>query len=182
MIGAGSVVPVPAAPERPDDEARPIVTAIHVAPATRLPMRAVTSVQAEAGKGLVGDRYHGTRHRHVTVQSQAALDEAARELGAPIAPSGTRRNVTISHGVVPEAPGARIVIGEVELEVVRRAAPCKLLDDSVGPGAKTALIRRAGSVFRVLTSGTIAVGDSVDLAPDGAGRRAEPAGGAAVVP
>ena len=43
----------------------PVVTAIHVAKATRLPMRAVAQVHAEAGAGLVGDRYHGTRHRHV---------------------------------------------------------------------------------------------------------------------
>ena len=146
---------------------RPTVTAIHIAPATRLPMRAVASVEAEAGKGLVGDRYHGTRHRHVTVQAQAALDAAAADLGAPIAPSGTRRNITISGDEVPTAPGARLRIGEVEVEVVRRAAPCKLLDDTIGRGAKDALIRRAGSVFRVLTSGTIAVGDPVDLDPPG---------------
>jgi MOSC domain-containing protein YiiM len=142
-----------------------VVTAIHIAPASRLPMQRVDAIQAEAGKGLVGDRYHGTRHRHVTVQSQADLDEAAAELGRPIDPAGTRRNVTISRGDVPQAPGARIRIGDVQLEVVRRAAPCKLLDDSLGPGAKTALVRRAGSVFRVLTSGSIAVGDPVELAP-----------------
>ena len=117
---------------------RPVVTAIHIAPASRLPMRRVETIRAEAGKGLVGDRYHGTRHRHVTVQSQAALDEAAAELGAPVDPAGTRRNVTISEGDVPEAPGARIRIGDVELEVVRRAAPCKLLDDTIGPGANAA--------------------------------------------
>ena len=159
---------MPAAVDHPDDQGLATVTAIHIAPATRLPMRSVTSVEAEAGRGLVGDRYHGTRHRHVTVQSQAALDEAAGELGSPIPASGTRRNVTISHGDVPGKPGARIRIGDVELEVVRRAAPCKLLDDQLGSGAKLALIRRAGSVFRVLTSGTIAVGDAVDLAPDAA--------------
>ena len=118
---------------------RPVVTAIHIAPASRLPMRRVETIRAEAGKGLVGDRYHGTRHRHVTVQSQAALDEAAAELGAPVDPAGTRRNVTISGGDVPDAPGTRIRIGDVQLEVVRRAAPCKLLDDTIGPGANAAL-------------------------------------------
>jgi MOSC domain-containing protein YiiM len=147
------------------EPARPVVTAIHIAPASRLPMQLVGTIRAEAGKGLVGDRYHGTRHRHVTVQSQTALDEAAAELGAPVDPAGTRRNVTISHGAVPEAPGARIRIGDVQLEVVRRAAPCKLLDDVIGPGARAALVRRAGSVFRVLTSGSITVGDPVELAP-----------------
>ncbi|MDF3046191.1 MAG: hypothetical protein K0R30_2419, partial [Ornithinibacter sp.] len=45
----------------------PVVAALHVALARRLPMRAVVMVHAEAGAGLVGDRYHGTRHRHVSV-------------------------------------------------------------------------------------------------------------------
>ncbi|MDH3705914.1 MAG: MOSC domain-containing protein [Acidimicrobiia bacterium] len=126
-------------------------------------MRAVESVKAEAGRGLVGDRYHGSRHRHVTVQSRTALDAAERELGAAIADGSTRRNITISHGDVPAAPSARLRIGAVELEVVRIAAPCKLLDDTIGPGARLALRRRAGSVCRVLGSGPIAVGDLVDL-------------------
>ena len=141
----------------------PIVVAIHVAPATRLPMRAVERVEAEAGKGLVGDRYHGTRHRHVTVQSATGLAEAAAELGSEVAAGSTRRNLTISHGEVPTAPGARLRIGPVELEVVRVAAPCKLLDDVIGDGARLALRRRAGSVCRVLTSVPIAVGDEVVL-------------------
>jgi len=37
-----------------------------------------------------------------------------------------------------------LVIGDVELEVVRVAAPCRLLDDGIGPGAAVALRRRAG--------------------------------------
>jgi len=49
----------------------------------------------------------------------------------------------------------------VLLEVVRIAAPCKLLDDDIGVGAKTALRRRAGTIFRVLSSGPIRVGDAV---------------------
>jgi MOSC domain-containing protein YiiM len=75
----------------------------------------------------------------------------------------TRRNLTLTHGVVPRDPGALIRIGDVLLEVVRVAAPCKLLDDTIGAGAQEALRRRGGSVCRVLESGTIAVGDAVDL-------------------
>jgi MOSC domain-containing protein YiiM len=146
-------------------EQSPVVTAIHVAPASRLPMRAVESVRVEAGLGMIGDRYHGTKHRHVTVQSQTALDAATEDLGGPVEPGGTRRNITISHGDVPTTPGERLRIGDVDLEVVRAAAPCKLLDDVIGTGARTALHRRAGSVFRALSSGSIAVGDPVRLAP-----------------
>ncbi|MGI9595267.1 MAG: MOSC domain-containing protein [Acidimicrobiales bacterium] len=141
------------------------VTALHIAPATRLPMKSVEAVEAEAGKGLVGDRYHGTKHRHVTVQSAAALAEAAAQHGSAIEPGSTRRNITVSEGEVPSQPGDRLTIGSVELEVVRIAAPCKLLDDVIGDGARVALRRRAGSVCRVLTSGTITIGDPVLFQP-----------------
>ena len=141
----------------------PVVLSIHLAPGGRIPTREVASVEAEAGAGLVGDRYHGSRHRHVTVQALPDLEAAAADLGRPIAPGLTRRNLTISAGPVPTRPGARIAIGDVELEVVRIAAPCRLLDDALGPGAMKALHARAGTVCRLLTSGTISVGDEVVL-------------------
>ena len=139
------------------------VAAIHLAPGSRLPMRATDAVAAEAGKGLVGDRYHGSRHRQVTIQSREALEVAAEKLGYPFDSGATRRNITVDSGDIPTTPGARIRIGQVELEVVRVAAPCRLMEDSVGPGATAALRGRAGSACRVLTSGTIRVGDPVEL-------------------
>ena len=139
----------------------PTVVALHIAKATRLPMQAKEVVEVEAGKGIVGDRYHGTRHRHVTVQSRESLDEAAQVYGAEVPSHLTRRNITVSHGVVPREPGARLRIGDVVLEAVRVAAPCKLLDDTIGAGAQEALRRRAGTVYRVLEGGVIALGDVV---------------------
>ena len=124
-------------------------------------MRAVDHIEVEAGKGIVGDRYHGTKHRHVTVQSAAALAEATELYGAEVPAHLTRRNITISDGVVPRDPGSHVRIGDVLLEVVRVAAPCKLLDDTIGRGAQEALRRRGGSVFRVLEGGSIAIGDEV---------------------
>ena len=139
------------------------VLAIHLAPGTRLAVKSVDAVTAEAGKGLVGDRYHGTRNRQVTIQSQEFLERAAADLGYAFDPGATRRNITVDAGEIPTLPGTRLRIGEAELEVVRVAAPCRLLDDSVGPGAAAALRRRAGSACRVLTSGTIRVGDAVEI-------------------
>ncbi len=49
------------------------------------------------------------------------------------------------------------------LEVVRKAAPCRIMDREIGDGARRALHGRGGAVCRVLTSGTIAVGDAVEL-------------------
>lgn len=139
----------------------PTVVALHVAKGRRLPMRAVEAVDVETAKGIVGDRYHGARHRQVTVQSASALAEATEVFGAPVLAEHTRRNITVSHGDVPRTPGDRIRIGEVLLEVVRVAAPCKLLDDTIGRGAQEALRRRGGSVCRVLEGGRVALGDAV---------------------
>ncbi len=150
--------PSPVAPLAP---AR--VAALHVAPVRKAPMVAVDHVEAEAGRGLVGDRYFGTRHRHVSVQSLEELVEAGAAWGASVSASATRRNVTLDHGRVPTTPGARLVIGDVELEVVRKAAPCRVMETSVGPGAARAMHDRGGAICRVLTSGTIAVGDAVQL-------------------
>jgi len=137
----------------------PTVAFIHVAPGSRLPMKSIQSVVAEAGRGLVGDRYHGTRHRHVSVQSLESLAEASKVLGEPIEAFATRRNITITEGEVPRKPGHRLTIGNVELEVVRVAAPCRLLDDVIGAGAARSLHNRAGSICRVLSDGVITLGD-----------------------
>jgi MOSC domain-containing protein YiiM len=139
------------------------VASIHLAPGARLPTRPVDAVEAEAGKGLVGDRYHGSRHRQVTIQSRTALDTAAEQLGYSFESGATRRNITVDTGDIPTTPGTRLRIGGVELEVVRVAAPCRLMEEAVGPGATAALRGRAGSACRVLTSGTIRVGDPVEL-------------------
>lgn len=150
------------------DAQQPRVLEIHVAPGRRLPTRSVPSVEAEAGRGLVGDRYHGSKHRHVTVQARDELDLAAADLGADV-PSGlTRRNITVDHGPLPSRPGELLRIGPVLLEVVRVAAPCRILDDEIGRGAAAALRRRAGTVFRILESGTIRVGDPVSVVPPAA--------------
>jgi MOSC domain-containing protein YiiM len=136
------------------------VTALYVAAEHHSPMEPREAIVVEAGSGIVGDRYHGTRHRHVTVQSAADLELAGADLGRTVTPPMTRRNVTVDVPV-PTEPGTRILVGEVLLEVVRIAAPCKIMETSIGPGGRAALRRRGGTAFRALSSGTIRVGDRV---------------------
>lgn len=141
----------------------PTVVGIQLAKASRLAMVAVVEAEVEAGAGLVGDRYHGSRHRQLSVQSLEELAEAEARFDRSIDPLLTRRNVTIDSGPVPRRPGHRWRVGPVVLEVVRDAAPCRLLDDTIGDGARTAMRRRAGVVCRVLDGGRLRVGDTVVL-------------------
>lgn len=140
---------------------KPVVVALHVAKGRRLPMRPVDEVEVETAAGIVGDRYHGSKHRQVSVQSLDDIRVAEAAFGSPIDPGLTRRNITIAGGSVPRDPGSIIRIGDVVLEVVRVAAPCKLLDDTIGVGAQHALRHRGGSICRVLEGGRIAVGAEV---------------------
>lgn len=144
-------------------EAVATVAFLHVAPGSRLPTKPVSSVSIETQAGIIGDRYHGSKHRQVSVQSLSSLAEAATAFGSDVPARLTRRNITISSGEVPRDPGALIRIGPVLLEVVRVAAPCKLLDDTIGRGAQEALRRRGGSICRVLAGGCVSVGDPVAL-------------------
>jgi len=140
-----------------------VVSSLHVAKGRRLPMKAVDNVEVETARGIVGDRYHGSKHRQVSVQSLDDLLVAADLFGSPIPPGLTRRNITVTGGSIPRDPGAIVRIGEVVLEVVRVAAPCKLLDDTIGAGAQHALRHRGGSVCRVLEGGAVTVGDHVNF-------------------
>lgn len=138
------------------------VVAIHLAPEHAGPMVAVDRVTAEAGVGLVGDRFHGSRHRHVSLVESEHLVEIADALGRGVPDGGTRRNLTVQGLALPTSPDDRPRLGEVELEVVRIAAPCARMDESIGTGAKAAMHRRGGIICRILTGGTIEVGTPVE--------------------
>jgi MOSC domain-containing protein YiiM len=170
-VSTSGAEPTPIAPAAPTPSAMPTndrrIVAIHVAPGTRLAMRAVETAELRGGGGVVGDRYENARHRHVSLQSTEDLAASSAALGTTIDPGSTRRNITVSGPPLPTTPGVRITVGSsdgggrVELEVVRVAAPCKIMDDAVGPGAHRAMRHRGGVICRVLQGGVVAVGDPV---------------------
>lgn len=124
-------------------------------------MRVAESVEILDGHGITGDRYENAKHRQVTVQSLEEIALAEAEVGRALDQIHTRRNITVESGLLDRTPGARIRIGDVELEVVRDAAPCKLLEDNMGRDAKLALHKRAGVVYRTISGGVIELGDEM---------------------
>ncbi len=138
----------------------PEITAIHIADDIRAPVRSVDHVEAVAGYGLVGDRKYGTgEERAITVVAEEELAKAAAELGYDIEPGATRRNVTVRGLDLSREAGARYRLGDVVIEVFRDCAPCDQMEETVGPGARAALRGRAGIRGRIVTGGTLRVGD-----------------------
>ena len=144
------------------------VVGLQIALASRLPMREVESIEILDGHGITGDRYENARHRQVTVQTLEEIAVAEEKVGRDLDAVLTRRNITVDTGSLDRTPGSRIRIGSddngwVELEVVRDAAPCKLLEDTLGRDAKLALSKKAGVVYRTISGGTIKLGDGLEV-------------------
>ena len=137
---------------------------IHIAPEFGAPVQALSEVEAVADQGLVGDRKYGLgRGRDITVVSLEELAEAERDWGGAIPPGSTRRQGTVSSGRLPRDQGARILLGDIEVEVLQDCAPCEKMETAVGPGARKALELRAGIRGRIVSGGTLRVGDEVKL-------------------
>lgn len=135
------------------------VEAIHVGAARAAGLTAVGSVEAVAGKGLVGDRHFhegGARPGHALTLVEA---EAVDDVGLP--PGGTRRQVTVRGVRLNELVGARFRVGEAECYGVELCEPCAHLEAMTRPGIVKELVHRAGINADILTGGTIAVGDRV---------------------
>ncbi len=129
---------------------------------------------AEAGQGLVGDRYQaGTGqwcydrglYDDVTLIATEALDAAGAEHGVHLQGGSARRNLETRGVDLQALVGRTFQIGEVVLQGNRRCEPCRYLDRVTGQPAKTALAGRGGLRATVITGGQLGVGDSVLAQP-----------------
>jgi MOSC domain-containing protein YiiM len=137
-----------------------------------VPKRAVERATVGAA-GMAGDRqanrkYHGGPDRALCLYSQERLDALAAE-GHPMTRGTLGENVTIA-GLPWEQvrPGARLRLGEVEVEVTGFAAPCKKIAPGFADGAFTRIGEKVNPGWsrvyvRVLGDGELVVGDPVAL-------------------
>jgi MOSC domain len=144
--------------------------AILLRPARDVAAVRVDEVTALAQGGLVGDR--SSRHvgkRAVTLIQAEHLPLIASWIDRDaIDPAVLRRNLVVSglNLVAARSPFrdavVRLAIGdEVVLEVSGECAPCSKMEQALGPGGYNALRGHGGLTARVLSGGTMKVGDAV---------------------
>ena len=139
------------------------VAGILVAPGAELPLVQVDRVDAVAGRGLEGDRYHegrGTfsgpgRGYELTLVEAEALEAVG--LSWELA----RRNVVTRGIALNELVGRRFTIGAVECIGRRLAEPCAHLEKLSRPGILRPLVHRAGLRADIVSGGPIAPGDPI---------------------
>jgi MOSC domain-containing protein YiiM len=125
------------------------------------------------GTGMEGDRqrdgrFHGGPDRALCLYSQERIDALVAE-GHPVRAGVLGENVTILGLPWEEVrPGARVRIGAVEAEVTAFASPCQKIAGGFLDGQFTRVGQRVNPGWsrvyvRVLSEGSIAVGDPVQL-------------------
>jgi MOSC domain-containing protein YiiM len=143
----------------------------------------VDEVQVRAHKGLVGDRYFGTRHTFaaVTFLATESIDRLEGELGTgPFDPALARRNVVTRGLDVESLLHTTFTIdaggGPIPFRALTRANPCAFMNGAFADGAHQAMRGDAGIRTEPLADGVLRVGpatllDVVPLAPEELSRR-----------
>ena len=138
---------------------------IGVRPTRREALIELDSVEAIEGLGLKGD--HRVKKtpgsaRQVTLISREFIEQIAHFLQrSSIPPELLRRNLVVSGINLNALRRQRFTIGEALFEATALCHPCTRMEEALGPGGVAAMIGHGGLCARILTTGTIRVGDEL---------------------
>ena len=136
------------------------VEAINIGPSHAL--APVDFVRAVAGCGLDGDRHFRADGQRpggaLTLIEAEALDDVG------LTGTQSRRQLVVRGIRLNDLVGKRFMVGAVECLGVELCEPCLHLQKLTRPGIIDELAHRGGLNADILTSGTIAVGDEVEVA------------------
>ena len=149
------------------------VTAIFIARSAQAPMESIAVADVEAGRGIIGDRYHagagtwskpGEEHldrRQVTLVESEAVEAVARDYGIALGADLTRRNIVTRGIALNHLVGAEFTVGSVRLRGVKLCEPCAHLERVAGQLIRRPLVHRGGLNCEVLTTGRVEIGDTI---------------------
>jgi MOSC domain-containing protein YiiM len=140
--------------------------------ARRGEVASVLEATAIAGLGLEGDHRSANRavdpaaKRQVTLIQGEHLPAIASIAGTEVRPADLRRNLVVERLNLASLTRRRFAVGEVELEATGPCHPCSRMEETLGPGGFQAMRGHGGITARILTGGTLRVGDEIRVLPD----------------
>ena len=99
-------------------------------------------------------------------QTETLMAAVAAEVGVPLTPGLTRRNVVTRGIALPSLVGQYFAVGEVLLFGTKRCPPCTHLERLTGWKLVKALAARGGVNAAVFVGGAVSEGDAVRLVSD----------------
>lgn len=132
--------------------------------------RAVASAVGVAGKGLEGDRNFGDDDPEscdITLIEAEAFDRQRSEHRLELRPEAARRQVLVRGVDLGTFIGRRFRVGELECEGEERCEPCNHLAKLVDSHVVLKGLLHTGLRARIVSGGTIRIGDQVALSAQG---------------
>lgn len=143
------------------------LTWIGLRPARKQNLIEVNEVLARETLGLEGDhRCEKTpgSARQVTLISEEYIQQIAHFLEMDnIPPNLLRRNLVVKNINLSALRHQKFSIGEAIFEATAMCHPCTRMETALGKGAVAAMLGHGGLCAKILRSGTIKVGDPVQL-------------------
>lgn len=140
---------------------------IGLRPARRTPMLEVHQAAAIAEYGLEGDHRASKTAgsgRQITLISREFIQQTAHFLGRDIIEPGIlRRNLVVAGINLHALRHQRFTIGDALFEAGALCHPCSRMETALGTGGVAAMLGHGGLCCRILRSGTIAIGDRVQV-------------------
>ncbi|SNS97095.1 hypothetical protein SAMN04488107_4490 [Geodermatophilus saharensis] len=168
------------------------LTEIWLTPTAAAPMRRVTAARLLAGRGVEGDRYAlggGTWARYPDLEKQLTLIDSAdvaavaAEVGVPLTPGDTRRNLVTTGIELPSLVGRWFAVGDALLFGAKRCPPCTHLERLTGARLVKAMVHRGGVNAGVFAGAEVTEGAVVRLvSEEEAAERGMPTGAGRPVP
>ena len=133
-------------------------------PPGNFPLMEVPKAECVAGRGLRGDRYFDHRENYkgqATFFSAEVFEKLCTHFGIKDKPAGVlRRNVIVSGIDLLSLIGREFEIQGIRFRGTEHCAPCEWMETAFAPGAKEFLRENAGLRAKILTDGTVAVGEA----------------------
>ena len=133
------------------------------------PIESVESAIVQTGTGLKGDHHAKGRRtiRQVTLIQAEHLDVVAKLLNRDVVrPEEVRRNLVVSGISLLALKDQQFRIGDAVFAGTGPCVPCSRMECNLGPGGYNAMRGHGGITAKVITDGTIQVGDEVHRIPD----------------
>ncbi|MFP9193880.1 MOSC domain-containing protein [Natronosalvus vescus] len=141
-------------------------------------MKSIEHGEVIEGKGLRGDRYFKKEGlwnlldqdpdrdvkgaSDITFIEAEALEAVERDADILIDDGAHRRNVQTRDVPLNHLVGKRFTVGEISCEGIELCEPCGYMQSLIGEvGLSDALVHRGGLNARVVSSGTISIGDEI---------------------
>jgi len=146
-----------------------VVEALLTAPRAEECIQSHTTVELQAGRGIVGDRYFdgtGTfsaseKHGQELTLIEAEVLDALHEDGLEVTPADARRNV-VTRGIDLNAlVGQEFTLGTARCVGRRLCEPCSHLQRLTGRVLLRPMVHRGGLRADILSSGVVSVGDAI---------------------